>query len=171
MDPMQGNSPFVRKRRAGPFVSVEGVFYRGIDPAYRQDALGGSRVAGRYSSPDRPTLYVSASLGGVRAAMVAHAPARSAALQVVTLDVAAQNIFDLRDERARSDFGISLEDAMAPWQDVALAGGEPPSWRVRRQLEQAGAMGLIDPSRKAPTLWHLVLFAWNSPGAPTVGIR
>jgi hypothetical protein len=27
---------------------------------------------------------------------------------------------------------------------------------------------LIDPSRKAPGLWHLVLFSWNQDNAPQV---
>lgn len=44
----------------------------------------------------------------------------------------------------------------------------PSSWRVRAQLEAVGASGLVDPSRKRPGLWHLVLFRWNEPGAPTV---
>ena len=46
--------------------------------------------------------------------------------------------------------------------------GTPRSWHVRAQLEAMGAQGLIDPSRKAPGLWHLVLFAWNQNGTAKV---
>ncbi|MFM2475581.1 RES domain-containing protein, partial [Burkholderia cenocepacia] len=63
--------------------------------------------------------------------------------------------------------GVRLEDATAPWQAVVEAGGMPSSWRVRDALVAAGASGLIDPSRQSPGLWHLVLFAWNAPGAPS----
>ena len=48
------------------------------------------------------------------------------------------------------------------------AGEVPSSWAVRRRLEEAGAHGLIEPSRTAPGLWHLTLFCWNEDGAPRV---
>jgi RES domain-containing protein len=63
--------------------------------------------------------------------------------------------------------GIDLEDALAPWQAIVEAGGTPRSWTVRDRLIEVGANGLIDPSRKSPGLWHLVLFRWNVAGAPS----
>ena len=71
----------------------------------------------------------------------------------------------------RDRAGIQLSDALAPWQAIADAGGTPPSWVVRDRLIEIGANGLIDPSRKSPGLWHLVLFRWNVDGAPTVRVR
>ncbi|WP_300345462.1 RES domain-containing protein [Nesterenkonia sp.] len=150
------------------FTSVTGSFYRAIDPQHRASALQGSRSAGRYSRPDQPTLYLSSSPQGVQAAMIAHRHNRAAELDVIELGVEAGGIFDLRDAGARTRAGISLDDAVAPWQDLVASGSEPPSWGVRRRLEELGAHGLIDPSRKAPGLWHLVLFRWNQPGAPQV---
>lgn len=54
------------------YTRIEGVFYRAIDPAYRDFALSGSRTPGRYSRGDQPTLYLSSSPQGVEAAMQAH---------------------------------------------------------------------------------------------------
>lgn len=150
------------------WTSITGTFYRAVDPAYRDQALDGSRSAGRYNAPDQPTLYLSCSREGVEAAMIAHRANRAAGLELVGVNVEAENIFDLRDEAARREAGVSFEEALAPWQEIVAEGGEPSSWRVRRRLEELGAHGLLDPSRKAPGLWHLVLFSWNTVHAPSV---
>src|SRR5690606_28128881 len=139
-----------------------------IDPSFREFAIAGSRSAGRYSRSHEPTLYLSSSVDGVEAAMIAHKDARSAALEIVEIDVEASGIVDLRDANALEAVGIDLADAVAPWQDIAAAGGTPSSWTVRDRLLEAGANGLIDPSRKSPGLWHLVLFRWNEANAPSV---
>lgn len=148
--------------------AVVGSFYRAVDPAHRASALHGSRSAGRYSPPDVPTLYPSASRDGVAAAMAAHAVERASDLDVLRFEVVAHRIADLRAHDALRAVGIDPADAAADWQDTVAAGGSPSSWRVREALEQRGAHGLIDPSRKRPGLWHLVLFRWNRPGAPVV---
>lgn len=54
------------------FIPVSGVFYRAVDPRFLDSALTGSRVPGRYSSAEEPTLYLSSSPEGVQAAMIAH---------------------------------------------------------------------------------------------------
>ncbi|MDT0277225.1 RES family NAD+ phosphorylase [Blastococcus goldschmidtiae] len=148
--------------------TVSGTFYRAVDPAHRAAALAGSRSAGRYSPADVPTLYLSASREGVAAAMLAHTGARIPALDVPAFAVAADRIVDLRAHEALRSAGIDPADAAADWQEIVAAGGSPPSWRVREALERRGAHGLIDPSRRQPHLWHLVLFRWNGPVAPSV---
>lgn len=100
----------------------------------------------------RSTLYMSSSVDGVEAAMIAHQNARSAALEIIEIDVEACRIVDLRT-RWRSS-GIDLDHAVAAWQDIAAAGGTPSSWTVRDRVLNAGANGLIDPSRKSPGLWY-----------------
>lgn len=147
--------------------TVTGRFHRAVDPAHRGQALARSRLAGRYSAADQPTLYLSSSPDGVEAAMAAHGGARGD-LAVMTFDVHATAIVDLRDPAALSAAGVDLADAVAPWQDLVAARGSPRSWQVRRRLEEIGAHGLVDPSRTRPGLWHLVLFAWNGPGAARV---
>ncbi|WP_197022292.1 RES family NAD+ phosphorylase [Candidatus Blastococcus massiliensis] len=148
--------------------SVSGTFYRAVDPAHRAAALAGSRSAGRYSRADVPTLYLSASREGVAAAMIAHSGARSPVLDVLALEVRADRIVDLRAHEALRSIGIDPAQAAAEWQETVAAGGTPSSWRVREELERRGAHGLIDPSRRRPDLWHLVLFRWNRLGAPSV---
>ena len=81
------------------FVRLAGVFYRAVDPRHRALALDGSRVAGRYSSPTQPALYLSASPEGVEAAMIAHRTADSPPRQVLAFEVEADCIFDLRNHR------------------------------------------------------------------------
>lgn len=157
-------------RAESPFVRVTGTFYRAVDPRYRDSALAGSRSPGRYSSADQPTLYLSSSAEGVQAAMIAHRSARTPELEVLELEVQAQRIVDLRDSRVRAAAGIELDAAAEPWQDLVTRGEQPPSWSVRRRIEPLGADGLIDPSRKAPGLWHLVLFRWNTDGAASVRV-
>lgn len=147
--------------------TVTGLFYRALDPAHRGQALAGSRLAGRYSRADQPTLYLSSSPQGVAAAMAAHGGARGD-LTVMSFDVRAHNVVDLREPAALSAAGVDIADALAPWQDVVAAGATPRSWGFRRHLEDLGAQGLIDPSRTSPGLWHLVLFTWNTHGAAHV---
>lgn len=149
---------------------LHGIFYRAIDPQFREYALKGSRSAGRYSRPEEPTLYLSSSVDGVEAAMIAHKNDRSPSLEILEIEVEASGIFDLRDASALASLGVDIADAVAPWQDVAKSGGTPRSWSVRDRLIEVGANGLIDPSRKHPGLWHLVLFRWNEGDAPRVRV-
>lgn len=150
------------------FTDIEGIFYRAIDPAYRAYSLSGSRSAGRYSRSTQPTLYLSSSREGVEAAMQSHKGNRSSELEVVSVHVVAKKIIDLRNSSALSEVGVSINDAIAPWQELVSRGATPPSWTVRDRLVACGANGLIDPSRTAPGLWHLVLFSWNQNDAPQV---
>lgn len=147
------------------FTSIHGTFYRAVDPQFAAAALSGSRSAGRYSRAHEPTLYLSSSVEGVTTAMRAHHTSRAAQLTVVSISVEATRMVDLRDPTTTAHLGIKLSDAAAPWQDITAQGGSPPSWTVRDTVLQAGADGLIDPSRTSPGLWHLVLFRWNQTDA------
>ena len=172
--PMLGRTPHINpmhKVHESMFVPIlRGTFYRAIDPLFRSSAISGSIYAGRYSRPTEPTLYLSSSVDGVEAAMIAHSDSHSAALQILQIDVEASRIVDLRDVSALAAIGIEPADAAAPWQEEANSGGTPRSWTVRDRLMEVGANGLIDPSRKRPLLWHLVLFRWNERDAPIVHV-
>lgn len=146
---------------------VTGIFHRAVDSSHRTGALDGSRQPGRYSDDGQRTLYLSSSPEGVAAAMVTHGGAPGD-LAVLRFSVHAEGIVDLRDPVTLTAAGVDLQDAVAPWQDVVVAGGVPRSWVVRRRLEDLDAEGLIDPSRTQPGLWHLVLFRWNTDGAARV---
>lgn len=142
--------------------------HRAVDAAHRELALAGSRAAGRYSRPEQPTLYLSGSAEGVEAAMRAHTDASSPDRALLRFRVRGARVLDLRDSAACRAAGIDRADAAAPWQEAAARGGTPRSWLVRDRVEALGADGLIDPSRAASGLWHLVLLRWNEPGAPSV---
>ncbi|QKR98862.1 RES family NAD+ phosphorylase [Sphingomonas sp. CL5.1] len=147
-----------------PLRPVSGIFFRAVDPLHAAGALSGSRGDGRYSRRGQPTLYLSASRAGVEAALIAHRAADEQERIVLQFAVAADRIADLRDADTLARVREEAGDPFADWRGIAA----PPSWRVRDWIEARGADGLIDPSRKAPGLWHLVLFRWNIPGAPTV---
>ncbi len=155
-------------RRGQRFSAVSGTFYRAVDPEHHEAALSGARTPGRYSPPDAPALYLSSSVEGVKAAMIAHRDARTPQLHVIEVEVRAERILDLRDDAACRAAGVKLTDAIAAWQQVPADGGEPRPWAVRRRLDSLGTHGVIDPSRQRPGLWHLALFQWNGPGYPTV---
>lgn len=152
------------------FTSVDGVFYRSIDPRSKSQTIAGSRFAGRYSSDEQPTLYLSSSYDGVAAALMAHSHSRSEQQEIVEIHVAGEQIFDLRNQTACAAAHIKLEDAISPWQQLVAQGKRPPSWRVRDKIIALGGKGLIDPSRQKPGLWHLVLFEWNSKTSPSVKV-
>ena len=97
-----------------PLLTLDGIFYRAVDPAFRDKALCGSRRPGRYSASGQPTLYLSSSPEGVDAAMIAHRGNRSQALELLRLRVTANRIFDLRDPEARRLAKVSLDQATAP---------------------------------------------------------
>ncbi|QWC85384.1 RES family NAD+ phosphorylase [Nocardioidaceae bacterium] len=145
---------------------MSGVFYRAVAAAFRDRALSGSREAGRYSRPDQPTLYLSASRDGVEAALRSHGGLDDSR-DVVAVSVTASSVLDLRDGFSLRSAGLEVSDALSPWKDIVSAGGEPPSWAFRDSAEALGAHGLIDPSRQEPGLWHLVLFAWNRDNTAT----
>ena len=152
------------------FIGVKDTFYRAVDPAYRQHVIDGSRFAGRYSSADQPTLYLSASIEGVKVAIGAHKKNRVEKQEVVKVLVEGTRILDLRDEAARLAAQIEINDATHPWQPLVAKGDRPPSWSVRDRVIELGGKGLIDPSRQQPGLWHLVLFEWNQEDAPCVEV-
>jgi RES domain-containing protein len=151
----------------GNFATLSGRFFRAVAPGLEHFALSGSTRAGRYSRPGQPTLYLSSSEAGVRAAMIAHSEPEEHR-RVLTFDVLAANLFDLRASHALEEVRRKAGDPFDDWQGTVARGSEPTSWRVRDWIESIGAKGLIDPSRKEPGLWHLVLFSWNVAGSPTV---
>lgn len=103
--------------------------------------------------------------------MLTHTQGRVNELVLLKFHVEAHNIVDLRDPAVLFSAGVRIADAVAPWRDVVKTGGEPSSWHVPRRLENMGAHGLIDPSRKSPGLWHPTLFSWNSPDTPRVTLE
>lgn len=154
--------------RADLFTHISGVFYRSMIREHLGFAVSGSVRPGRYSRADQPSLYLSATREGVEAAMIAHTAGATPDRVIVPISVEAGHIFDLRDTIACGKAGIDRAKAFAEWQNLVSEGQEPESWRVADAIRNLGANGLIDPSRRAPGLWHLVLFRWNIEGGARV---
>ena len=68
---------------AGLLIKVDGAFCGAIAPRYRLHAIAGLRLAGRYSSIDQPTLYLSASREGMAAAIAVHKERRLVKQEVI----------------------------------------------------------------------------------------
>ena len=54
--------------------------------------------------------------------MVAHTDATTPPRELLTFDVHAERIVDLRDAEALAALGVDLADAMAPWKPAVEVG-------------------------------------------------
>src|ERR1700761_8221506 len=104
---------------------VTGVFFRAVARDRIAGALAGSHGAGRYAAPHQQALYLSASPGGVAAAMVAHGGLAEDRRSVLAFRVEAQAIFDLRDDASLARVRGEAGEPFGPWQQQAAAGLEP----------------------------------------------
>ncbi len=140
------------------FAAVSGTFYRAVLPQYRDTVLLPSERPGRFTPPGGATLYCSATEEGTRIALRPYLQPGEPERVIIALSVKAQNIIDLRDAAACAAFGFDPADTAVAWREVVARGEIPSSWQITERVRAAGAHGFIDPSRKAPHLWHLALF-------------
>lgn len=150
------------------FARFAGPCWRAVAAGGEVGVLDGTVRAGRYNRPGERTLYMSASPAGVAAAMARYGEADRA---LVRLTVEAEGLVDLRDADACAALAINPGLAKQDWIGACDRGETPTSWVVADRARLEGAAGLIDGSRHAPGQWHLVLFAWNRPGAPRVAVE
>jgi RES domain-containing protein len=147
--------------------SVRGHCWRAVTAGAEAQILDGATRAGRFNRWGERTLYMSGSPAGVAAAMARY---DQAARTLVRLRVDAELLIDLRSAEACKMLYMDVSRANGDWLTALGHGEEPASWAVSDRARAIGANGLIDLSRRAPGLWHLVLFRWNAPGAPAVNI-
>ncbi len=79
-------------------------------------------------------------------------------------DVDCEDIADLRTDAGRANLGVQLADLGCPWENDLMAGREPVSWRVVRNLIERGAAGILVPSfANGATAddQNLVLWRWG----------
>ena len=125
-------------------------------------------------SPDRPparfnrlgqdALYLSPDLESARVAIGQDVREGDRPRAVLTFQVQKCVLYDLRSPAASEIYALACQ----PWRKRVAAGDSAPSWRAADDLRGLGHLGLIDPSRRRPGLWHITLFRWNEPGAPDV---
>lgn len=151
---------------------MSGYFFRTVPIerlAYILD-LPKPESSGRYHRPGQPILYMSPVKEWSIRAVSGYMRADGIQRVVVPLFIDEAFVLDQNDELACSVLGIDPELSKKPWIPALQANGEPPSWKNSDLARSYGADGLIDCSRLIPGGWHLNLFRWNEPGAPTVHI-
>ena len=123
-----------------------------------------TRPAARFNRVGQDALYLSASAAGARVAMRRYAAPGDRRRVIVEYEIGPCRVLDLRHPAARE----YREAGSGDWLAEHVAGREPGSWRVADRARGLGVSGLVDPSRKHVGHWHLTLFSWNVPGAPSV---
>jgi RES domain-containing protein len=121
---------------------------------------GAARHGGRYNLPGRAALYLSEDLLTAVAEYEQEIGIRPGTFCAYDLDVAG--IVDLTDDRVRQQLGVTLDDLLAAWKEIAFVqGGEPPTWALAQRLLMEGCAGARVPSAMLRDGVNLVLWRWN----------
>ena len=124
------------------------------------------RPAGRYNRKGEDALYLTLNEASARVAMKKYAADITFPIFLIHFQISNCSLVDLRLTANKDLKSKSVKD----WSQELKQGLEPSSWQVSDYLRRNGEIGLIDPSRKSPSVWHVTLFRWNEPDAPTVSI-
>ena len=153
-----------------PLATVEGLFWRAIraDRAEAVLAPPGPDGAGRYHRPGEPALYLTLKVDWARTAIAGYWRKDGAPRVAVPLNLTPARVFDPRDPVACAALSVDPDWTRQSWLTALAERREPPSWRISDAARASGADGMIDISRGIPGGWHVVLFRWNVPGAPSV---
>ena len=121
---------------------------------------GAARHGGRYNAPGSAALYLSEDLLTAIAEYGQELGIRPGTFCAYELDVA--DIVDLTQETTRATLGVTLEDLLAPWQEIAFVRGKrPPTWNLAHRLQEIGCAGARVPSAVLPNTANIVLWRWN----------
>ena len=159
-------------RPAPPLITVSGRFYRSMRATRADAALDppGPGSAGRYHRPGEPALYITRDPDWAAIAVGRYLAEDGLARVIVPIDLGAAQLFDQRDETACALLGIDPDASNRGWRSALAAGQEPPSWIASDRARAVGADGIVDRSRGIDGGWHVALFRWNTPDAPTVTV-
>ncbi len=124
------------------------------------------RPAARFNRRGQDALYLSKDEESARVALRKYVGDADSPRVIVHYQVESCDLVDLRHVDAKDLRQRSSLD----WLCALESGREPESWRVADSLRASNEVGLIDPSRKNPSTWHVTLFRWNEPGAPQVKV-
>ncbi len=123
-----------------------------------------NRPAARFNRMGQDALYLSPNPDAACVAIGEYVQASDPPRVLLKYRVEKCELLDLRDPVNQDLYSR----AGHPWQSDFKAGREPLSWKAADEIRTKGIAGLIDPSRRRKGLWHITLFAWNSPNAPIV---
>lgn len=122
------------------------------------------RPAGRFTRVGQDALYLSPSDEAARVAMGGYVKDGDPDRVLLQYQVDGCKLYDLRHADAANIRALARQS----WRDVFAAGQSPESWGAADQVRELNHVGLIDPSRRRPDLWHITLFRWNESEAPIV---
>ncbi len=146
---------------------VEGIFVK-IAFADKADVflLRGdpNRPAARFNKKGQDALYLSPDEASARVAMGQYVKPLDPARVLIRYRIEPCWLFDLRHNDTASLYALARQS----WLPSFARGEAPASWQAADIVRQSGHVGLIDPSRRKPGLWHITLMRWNEPGAPHV---
>jgi RES domain-containing protein len=162
----------VSEKGVSELLSVAGRFWRAVPEDRVAQVLDppGPESAGRYHRPGEPALYITREADWATIALGRYMAVDGIPRLAIPLELDSAKLLDQRDAGACAALGFDPARSQARWQDVLAAGGEPPSWHASDVARASGADGLVDPSRGIDGGWHVVLFHWNTPGAPQLRV-
>ncbi len=155
-----------------PLITVSGRYYRSMLATRAGTVLDppGPASAGRYHRPGEPALYITRDPDWATIAVGRYIAEDGLARVIVPVDVSEAQLFGQRDAAACALLGIDPDESDCPWQPMLAVGKEPPSWIASDRIRSIGADGIVDRSRGITDGWHVALFRWNVPGAPSVSV-
>ncbi|MGI9506064.1 MAG: RES family NAD+ phosphorylase [Geminicoccaceae bacterium] len=156
-----------RKKEAGMLTEIGGTFVKiawANDPDIHLRRGLPDRPAARFNRVGQDALYLSPDEESARVAIGQYVAVGDAQRVLLTYEVEPCSLMDLRDPKLSDIYEL----ARKPWRHAVRTGRAPSSWHAADRVRGDGHVGLIDPSRRRPGLWHITLFRWNEPGAPNV---
>jgi RES domain-containing protein len=122
------------------------------------------RPAARFNKVGQDALYLSPDEESAKVAIGEYVKADDPPRVLLRFDVERCSLFDLRHPSAANVYELARQG----WRRALANSVEPASWGAADDIRRSGHVGLIDPSRRRPGLWHITLLRWNEPGAPRV---
>lgn len=144
-----------------------GECFRAHDPSWSWDPLSGAGAAlkgRRFNWPGLETLYLSLGFTTVFREVSAGFAHRLTPYVLCSYDVDCEDITDLRTEAERARAGVTLDALGCAWGNALIAGRQPDSWAVVRQLLAKGRAGMLVPSFANGATkddQNLVLWRWG----------
>lgn len=149
---------------------LSGRFYRIVFARDISRVLDGVRSPeGRFHHDRQRTIYMSPSPEAAAVAVNIYLKPDDPPRLIVPLLVSDAMVLDFRTPQVEQSLGLKWRETAVPWARQRAKGQPATSWRASDAARNAGADGMIYPSRTLPSRWHhLVLFRWNKPGGPSL---
>jgi len=119
---------------------------------------------GRFNPKGVPALYLALTLMTAVKEINQGFAHKIEPCVLCSYDVDCKEVVDLRSEEDRQTAGVAFDDMACAWFSDISQGQEPPSWRIARNLIDAGKAGVLVPSfapRATPADQILVLWKWG----------